>query len=266
MIRIGDFARIMGVTVSALRHYDDEDLLTPSFIHPETGYRFYQAHQISDLHRILALKSLGLSLPEIKSVLASSDPELMKQLLSVKKTEAEQRLQAELEQIQRIESRLLSMSNEAAPHPLEVIVKTAPAFTAAIEELTIPTNDMASDLLCEAYDRLFVALSSKKIDLRGPAVAHWHQSPEVLVEERADAMFPIADNVSDNGLNIKGYPPVKVASVTLTGPHSQLRYCHVALSEWMALNHFQLDGAYREIYHSNEQPPTTEVQYPIIPE
>lgn len=266
MIRIGDFARIMGVSVATLRHYDDEDLLTPSHIHADTGYRYYQAHQISDMHRILALKSLGLSLTEIRAVIVHNDPELMKQLLAVKKAEAEQRLQSELEQIQRIESRLLTMSNQDAPLTLEVIVKTTPAFSAALEELTIPTNDMAGDVLGEAYGRLYEVLAAKKIDLCGPAMAHWHQSHEVLVGERADTMFPIADEIEDTKLKIKAFPAVKVASVTLTGPFSKLRYCHIALSEWMAINHYQLDGAYREVYHSNEQPPTIEVQYPIIPE
>jgi len=37
MLRIGDFARLGGVTVRALRHYDEEGLLAPARVDEATG-------------------------------------------------------------------------------------------------------------------------------------------------------------------------------------------------------------------------------------
>ena len=59
------FARIGQVSIKALRHYDALGLLRPTHIHPESGYRYYDLAQLSDLARILALKDCGFSLDEI---------------------------------------------------------------------------------------------------------------------------------------------------------------------------------------------------------
>lgn len=41
-MKIGDFARLAGVIVRALRHYHDERLLSPAEVDPHTGYRSYR--------------------------------------------------------------------------------------------------------------------------------------------------------------------------------------------------------------------------------
>ena len=62
--RIGEFARVNGVTKHTLIHYDDIGLLTPA-ITEENGYRYYIDKQYSDFSNISQLKKLGLSLKEI---------------------------------------------------------------------------------------------------------------------------------------------------------------------------------------------------------
>ena len=66
MLRIGDFARLGGVTVRALRHYDEERLLAPARVDEATGYRSYQFDQLGALDRILALRDLGFSLADVR--------------------------------------------------------------------------------------------------------------------------------------------------------------------------------------------------------
>jgi DNA-binding transcriptional MerR regulator len=64
MLSIGEFARLGGVSVRTLRHYDEIGLLHPATVDPETGYRGYSADQLGRLNRIVALKELGLSLTQ----------------------------------------------------------------------------------------------------------------------------------------------------------------------------------------------------------
>jgi DNA-binding transcriptional MerR regulator len=73
MLRIGDFGRIARVSVQTLRHYDDLGLLKPVEVDAFTGYRYYAFDQLPRLHRILALKDLGLSLEEIAELMALWD-------------------------------------------------------------------------------------------------------------------------------------------------------------------------------------------------
>jgi DNA-binding transcriptional MerR regulator len=67
--KIGDLAKLTGLTVRTLRFYDQIGLLSPSG-QTESGHRLYSESNLSRLHQILSLKELGLSLEEIKSVLS----------------------------------------------------------------------------------------------------------------------------------------------------------------------------------------------------
>src|SRR6266446_3067983 len=71
MLRIGDFARLGGVTVRALRHYEAEGLLAPAQVDEATGYRSYRFEQLAALDRILALRDLGFSLADVRDLVAS---------------------------------------------------------------------------------------------------------------------------------------------------------------------------------------------------
>ena len=66
--RILEFAKLAGVTVRALHHYDRLKLLSPAH-RSERGYRLYCHEDLGRLERILALRYLGLSLREIAALL-----------------------------------------------------------------------------------------------------------------------------------------------------------------------------------------------------
>ncbi len=66
--RIQEFAKLAGVTVRALHHYDRLKLLSPAH-RSERGYRLYCHEDLGRLERILALRYLGLSLREIAALL-----------------------------------------------------------------------------------------------------------------------------------------------------------------------------------------------------
>ncbi|SEG24856.1 MerR family transcriptional regulator [Paenibacillus sp. UNC499MF] len=66
--KVGDLAKLTGLTVRTLRYYDQIGLFSPS-AQTESGHRLYSEPDLSRLHQILSLKELGLSLEEIGSVL-----------------------------------------------------------------------------------------------------------------------------------------------------------------------------------------------------
>lgn len=68
LLRVGQLARRCGLTVRTLHHYDTIGLLSPS-VRSDAGYRLYAAHDIARLHRILALRELGMPLADIGTVL-----------------------------------------------------------------------------------------------------------------------------------------------------------------------------------------------------
>lgn len=65
--RIGEFAKLAGVTVRALHHYDRIGLLKPQ--RGASGFRLYRMEDLERLEQIAALKFLGIPLQEIKLLL-----------------------------------------------------------------------------------------------------------------------------------------------------------------------------------------------------
>lgn len=67
--KVGDLAKLTGLTVRTLRFYDQIGLFSPSG-QTDSGHRLYNESDLARLQQILSLKELGLSLDEVKSVLA----------------------------------------------------------------------------------------------------------------------------------------------------------------------------------------------------
>jgi DNA-binding transcriptional MerR regulator len=105
LLAIGRFARLSGLTVGALRHYDELDVLRPAEVDPETGYRRYRRRQLDAARTIVALRDLELPLDEIRAVLATDDPAERTSRLEAHRRRIEartHRLQRVLHQVTRI--------------------------------------------------------------------------------------------------------------------------------------------------------------------
>lgn len=63
----GELARRLGISIKALRVYERAGLVVPG--RREGGWRTYGPRDVARLHELLALRSLGLSLAEVKAVL-----------------------------------------------------------------------------------------------------------------------------------------------------------------------------------------------------
>ena len=74
MLNIGEFARLGQVSPRMLRHYDRLGLLAPERVDPDSGYRSYGVHQLARLHRLLALRDLGVTLEQNGDLLDGEVP------------------------------------------------------------------------------------------------------------------------------------------------------------------------------------------------
>ena len=68
---VGELARLTGVTVRALHHYDELGLVRPSQ-RTASGYRLYSDADVLRLHQVLLLREVGLPLDEIAGALAEA--------------------------------------------------------------------------------------------------------------------------------------------------------------------------------------------------
>src|SRR5262245_6078026 len=82
LLPIGRFARLAGLSVGALRHYDELDLLRPARTDTVTGYRSYRRDQLDTARAIVAWRDLEVPLETIRELLATDDPGARRRLLA----------------------------------------------------------------------------------------------------------------------------------------------------------------------------------------
>lgn len=70
---IGEVSKLFHISVSSLRHYENIGLLTPEYISPDSGYRYYGTEQFELLNTIRYLRALDMPLSEIKDFLENKD-------------------------------------------------------------------------------------------------------------------------------------------------------------------------------------------------
>ena len=124
MLKIGEFSQLSQVTVKTLHHYDEMGLLKPAHIDPFTNYRYYTVEQLPRIHRIMALKELGLSLEQIGLMLNKELPaEQIRGMLHLQQAQVQQQVREAQQQLALIEFRLRLLEAETDFPDLDVVVK-----------------------------------------------------------------------------------------------------------------------------------------------
>jgi DNA-binding transcriptional MerR regulator len=117
LLSIGRFGRLAGLSIGALRHYDELDLLRPALTDPATGYRYYRREQLEDARLVARLRDLEMPLEDIRVVLAADDPADRRQRLAAHRA----RIQARTDRLQHVLHHL-----SVAETSKEPIVSTPP--------------------------------------------------------------------------------------------------------------------------------------------
>jgi DNA-binding transcriptional MerR regulator len=91
LLSIGRFARLSGLSIGALRHYDELDLLRPADVDRFTGYRRYRRDQLDLARTIARLRDLEVPIEEIRELLGSDDPAERRRRLAAHRSRVEAR-------------------------------------------------------------------------------------------------------------------------------------------------------------------------------
>ncbi len=120
LFSIGEVSRLFHISVSSLRHYEKLGLLTPAYISPDSGYRYYGADQFEVLNSIRYLRALDMPLSEIEDFLKNREIDRIKEKLLQQKEAVLQKLQ----KLKRIEQKIdhrLNWLTDAETSPLNTI-------------------------------------------------------------------------------------------------------------------------------------------------
>lgn len=131
LYRIHEFALRAGVTAKALRHYERLGLLKPR--RTAAGYRVYSETDRHRVHRIAALKFLGIPLREIGSLLDRPEPSLLEALRMQRARLQENR--------RRLDCAIRAI--EDAEHALEAGAAGAALWRKIVEVMAVKTDTEA---------------------------------------------------------------------------------------------------------------------------
>lgn len=76
---VGEVARLVGISVRTLHHYDEISLVVPSG-RTAKGYRSYSAEDVERLHQVLTYRELGFALDDIATLLDDPSVDAMAHL------------------------------------------------------------------------------------------------------------------------------------------------------------------------------------------
>ncbi|HJZ69420.1 MAG TPA: MerR family transcriptional regulator, partial [Blastocatellia bacterium] len=112
LYKAAEFARLAGVTVRTLHHYDRLGLLRPSG-RTSKGYRLYGERDFARLQQIVTLKFIGFPLKQIKDILSRASFNLREELRRQREIISEQRHRLDLavNAIEKVE-RVLASTDE----------------------------------------------------------------------------------------------------------------------------------------------------------
>ena len=262
LYKIGMFAAMNHITVKTLRFYEEQGLLMPALIHPETGYRYYTLSQMAVLHQITALKQAGFTLEEIAHIHTGADEEAV---LLKKKAELLAKIADLTRQIAVVDGYLSKQKNDlSAP----VLIKTIPETTVAFMRIRL-----------ESYDCLFDRMPEmgKLMEKAGCECALpeycFTAYPEVGYKD-ADILADICESVvaakKENGdLRFKTLPEIQAACVFHKGSYRSFSESYETVLRYIEENGYEIAGEIRESYidgvwnKDDERQWLSEIQVPV---
>ncbi|MEO8691889.1 MAG: helix-turn-helix domain-containing protein [Acidimicrobiales bacterium] len=254
MFGISTVARLGGVSVRTLRYYDQIGLLRPAWTDPNSGYRWYEPDQLRRLHRIVALRDLGVRLVEVALILDEPvSVEALRGILVLRRAEAHDRLAAEAERLARVEARL-SQLEEPSMSDYDVVVKNTEAeWVVAITE-TVPSPSGIGSAHARLWPRVHLVLETMGVDLQPPSIA---------IERGANpieftAAIPVPDGmtyVGDDALTFVLPGLQRAATTVMYGDDFDGGFA--ALRAWIEQAGEFEAGEFREIYLDCDGPRET---------
>jgi DNA-binding transcriptional MerR regulator len=248
--RIGEFAKLSGLSPKTLRFYDGIGLLRPAMVDPCSNYRLYQPQQLEQAAAILAFKELGLPLLKIRGVMQRNRAATYskKRLLEeLRETLTESLLDTE---------RSLNLVNtaieelDAAKDLTPVVVRHQPPMRIASIRSVVPSY--------REIEKLETALAkSIPSDIIGQTRGVlWHRCGHSGTLE-GEAFVELRRSIpSGQGYTVRDLLETTAACTYCSMEDAAADSAYSALDRWLRTRRCELRGAKREIYRQS----TLEIQ------
>ncbi len=269
LLRIGEFARLGQVSVATLRYYDQEGLLKPNTLDPDTGYRYYSPNQLPRLHRIIVLKELGFPLDQIALLLEKAlSIEQLQEMFQLQYAQTLQMIETEQQRLLRIAARLRHIEQEGTMPNYDIRVKPiTPLLVASIREIVPLGADLG-----RSYPLLADYLKQCQVQQVLPAMrllySHYKWYGNEMGIDIETAIPLLIEIPPTEQVRVHTLDGGQVAYTLHTGSDIALGQAHTALHRWIEENRYTIVGPPRQIHLQRssdmvQSACVTEVQFPV---
>ena len=245
LFSIGDMARLFHLSVSSIRHYESIGLITPEYVDPATGYRYYSPRQFELFNTIRYLRALDMPLGEIADFLHGREVDRIEEKLCRQKAVVAEK-QRELARIERkidAQLRRLRDAQSAALGSIEVVRMPACRIFWTENHLAVQNTDDAE----LSTSRLAAAQTEATIFLGkvGFSISEEHLREKRY--DRYDGTFLLLDEADRFDGAFLSLPETLCVRIRFRGHHLQSPEQYRRLERFMAEHRLRLSGFSREI-------------------
>lgn len=243
MYQISQFSKISGLTVKALRYYDEQGMLKPSYRDKNTLYRYYDENDLKKAQLIRLLRSLDFSILEIKEVLEMVNNEAdLTYILQEKIANIKENILREKALIKRINSCLSPNVTKTESQTYEITLEEIPTTLVASIRFTGRYSEIG-----EYIPVLFNAVQG---NVNG-AVINCYYDEECMEQADMELCLPSKRQIATNTVNCKYLPAIKAVCTKHYGSHETLHFAYKALFNYVNEHGIAVITPFREIYEKS---------------
>jgi DNA-binding transcriptional MerR regulator len=238
--KIGDFSKITNLTVKALRYYDAENILNPSYRCEENAYRFYDDTDFKKAELIVLLRELNFSISEIKDVMNMCEDKVdLSYILEEKKDMVKKNIMEQKALLKKINLYIIPNLLEDDSMNYIIEVKDIPAVKVA----SIRYKGKYSD--CGKYfGRIYKAI---KGDAKGEPFNCYYDG-EYKEEADIESCIPTSKQISNSEVTTKELPQIRAISTIHTGAYDNFNMAYKAIFDYAKEKNIICLTPSREIY------------------
>ena len=244
MFSIGEFSKITGLSVKTIRFYHEKDILAPSYIDDNSGYRYYDHSNIEKARIITYFRNMEFSLNEIKEILDNYDDQadILDYLDQHKQT---------------IEAKIRKYKNITVS--LDSIISNEREAIMAIENSTFEPEEKLMDTMLVAGVRMQGKYSDcgkgfaqigKSFGryICGKALCLYYDGEYREDDANFEACMPIRRSKEVDGISVRQLPAGRCVSLLHKGPYDKLGRSYAKILEYVKAKGYEIVLPTREIY------------------
>jgi len=243
LFSIGEFSKVCGLTIKALRLYDEQGLLKPAMVDPQTAYRYYDLRQVEVALVISYLRGLEFPLNQIKELMRhAGDEARVLNVLDRQRATLEQKIRQYRKTVRSLDQFIIeerkAQAMGQAVHDIH---------EKALEPLWIAGIRMKGRYSDCGKRFARIARSQNRRICGKPMMLHYDQEYK---EEDADfeACMPVRQAKASPEISVRQLAGGRCVCLLHKGPYEQLAHSYAKILGYIKQKGYEIVMPTREVY------------------